>query len=252
MLAILANCSTEKWHRYLRASIACIVRIRQLEESRQVECSPLFGGLTTMPTVGLSAFLKLYSLDVKHKEREYKKYATKKGGYDFYWTLKDAAARLTFGKKPIPEAEAVFKSIQRASEIAHNKSGFVSLADWLSKDRYAFFPPPSTKFQSPKGFLTIKLEPEFGLLGRGGRRLVSLWNTMKPELTPQAAGVGIHLIESYLCIGECVDCKGMVLDLRKSRPYVTDAIPEQVKTALAKELNWVDNYFETLPKEEAA
>lgn len=205
-----------------------------------------------MPTIGLAAFLKLYSMDRVQKERGYKKYLDKKGGYDFYWTLKNAAAAMTYGKKTRAEAERVLKSITRPAEIEHNKSGLKALADWLDRRDLIFFVPPTAMVKSPRGFLTIKLAPEFGAISGTRRRLVTLWNTAKPDLTTQAAGVGIHLIQSYLCVGEHIDCKGMVLDLRRRLPYVSDEVPDRIKAALAAELNWVDNYFETRAKDKDA
>jgi hypothetical protein len=200
-----------------------------------------------MPNISLGSFLKILSFGSPEKAREYGKYLTP-GGYDFYWQLKDAAFDMTVGRKPFEECIKPINGIKNTVERKHNLDGLVALQKWMSGRELSFFNPPKSTCSSPKGYLTIKLEPEFGVVDKGNRQLVQIWNTKSVELKPIIAGVGIYLMQKHLLSGEFADCACVILDLRKGRPFITDRLPAQIPMMVSSEFAWVDNFFEQFAK----
>jgi hypothetical protein len=101
---------------------------------------------------------------------------------------------------------------------------------------------------SPGGFVTIKLEPEFGAVIGGQHRIIQLWNAKTSKLTGTVASVGIYLLQKNLCVGEWAHCKAGILDLRKGATYVTDALPRNVEAMVTSELAWLDSFFQQFAK----
>jgi hypothetical protein len=92
------------------------------------------------------------------------------------------------------------------------------------------------------------LEPEFGYIKDGHRRLVQLWNSKGANLTRIAAGVGIYLLRTHLACGEFADCDAGVLDLRRRDLFVYDALPLNVQAMVASELAWAASFFKLQKK----
>jgi hypothetical protein len=142
------------------------------------------------------------------KVQQYSRYLAP-GGYDFYWQLKEAAHSLTVGGENYADCAKPIKESQRDVERKHNLDCLMPLSKWLDKQKVTkFFDPPVGSCSSPAGFVTIKLEPEFGVIRNDQRRIVQLWNCKGSNLTRTAAGVGIYVLERYLCLGDFADCKG--------------------------------------------
>jgi hypothetical protein len=197
-----------------------------------------------MPTVALTTFLKLSDKAPAAKATAYGKYL-EPGGYDFYWRLKAMARALTVKGKPYLECEKILQGIKDETKRKHNLSGLKSLAQWLEKEKDTkFFAPPAALCVTPKGYLTIRLAPEFGVEGKGGRRLVTLWNIKAPAMTQNIAAAGIYLKQQYLQTEQFADCSFAILDLRKATMFVADAIPVGLAATVAKEFAWVDSFFE--------
>ena len=196
-----------------------------------------------MPTISLTSFLKILTKGTPQKVSEYSKYLTP-GGYDFYWQLKQAAHSLTVGGESFAECAKSINEITRDVERKHNLDGLKSLSKWLAKNNIAqCFSPPVGSASSPGKFVTIKLEPEFGAVMDGKRRLIQLWNSKGSNLSRVVAGVGIYLIQKTICVGDFADCKGGILDLRKRELYVADALPTNVEAMIASEFAWLDGFF---------
>ncbi len=209
---------------------------------------PEFKGLV-MPVIGLTTFLKLCAATPTAKATAYGKYF-EPGGYDFYWRLKAMARAMTVDGIPYSECETVMLGIKNAPEREHNLSGLKSLARWMDqeKKRVRFFAPPSAVCNSPKAYLAIRLAPEFGVETAAGRRLVTLWNSKTPAMTPKIAAPGIYLKHQYLRMGEFSDCSCAIFDLRTSSMLLADAASRQLGATVAKELAWVDWFFEQADK----
>jgi hypothetical protein len=201
-----------------------------------------------MPSISLTSFLKILTKGTPQKVQEYSKYLSP-GGYDFYWPLKEAAHALTAGGESYRDCAKSIEDIPREVERKHNLDGLKALYKWLQKNGVTeFFVGPAGSCSSPGGHLTIKLEPEFGFVKNGQRRLAQLWNSKGANLTRTAAGVGIFLLESHLAVGEFADCKAGILDLRKRDLLVYDAVPRNVQAMVTSELAWVDSFFATQKK----
>ena len=191
--------------------------------------------------------MKLVSKGGPQKVAEYSKYMNSSGGYDYSWTLKDAASELTVGGKSIVECGLLIKkSITRPAEVEHNLFGLNSLSAWMSGQQGTFFKPPSAVCWSPKKHLGIKLAPEFGIMTTAGPRVVTLWNTKTPDLSQQIAGIGIYLMQHHLPLSEYQTCDCAILDLRKKKLYASIKTPANVANMVASEFAWVDQFFETI------
>ncbi|MBN8963040.1 MAG: hypothetical protein J0H71_18050 [Rhizobiales bacterium] len=201
-----------------------------------------------MPTASLNAFLKIVSKNSPQKASEYGRYLTP-GGYDFYWSLKDASRALTVGGEAFEECCKTILKIKRPPERKHNLSGLKSLEKWATKiEASGFFASPVAQHSSPAGYLTIKIEPTFGYLSGGKRRLVHLWASQTLSLPRNVAGCGLYLMKEHICTGEFEDCVPAILDLRKRELFVADKLPPMTAAMLASELAWADSFFATVAK----
>jgi hypothetical protein len=198
-----------------------------------------------MPTISLTSFLKILTKGTPQKVQEYSKYLTP-GGYDFYWRLKETAHALTVGGESFADCAKSIAEINGDVERKHNLDGLKSLAEWINKHKPTeFFGAPGDFCASPAGLVKIRLEPEFGMVMNGQRRIVQLWNSKGSNLTRTAAGVGIYLLQKHLCIGDFADCKGGILDLRRRELFVSDALPANIEAMVTSEFAWLDGFFKT-------
>lgn len=201
-----------------------------------------------MPTVSLTSFLKILTKGTPQKVREYSRYL-EPGGYDFYWSLKEAAHAHTVGAETLADCAKPMHELTRDVERKHNLSGLQSLSKWMKKFNVTkFFEAPVTNCTSPEEYLTVRLEPEFGIVMNDQRRLVQLWSNTGSSLTRDAVGVGIHLLQTHLCEGEFADCKGGILDLRKRNLFIADAMPANIAAMIATEFAWTDGFFKAHKK----
>lgn len=201
-----------------------------------------------MPNIALTSFMKILSCSALQKSREYRKYLSP-GGYDFYWHLKDAAADLTILGKSFDECLEQIIQIKREVERTHNLHGLNSLRKWLADKKHcSFFSPPRGVCSSPKGHLTVKLEPEFGFEELGKTHLVQLWNCKGTELKPNVAAVGIYLLRQHLISDGFSETNCIILDLRKGKAFSGLAIPPNIPAVIASEFAWVDSFFEHASK----
>jgi hypothetical protein len=201
-----------------------------------------------MPTIALTSFMKILTKGTPQKVQEYSKYLTP-GGYDFYWQLKDAAHAFTVGGGSFADCAKPIEDSTRDVERKHNLDCLKALRKWLDREQpESFFDAPAAVHSSPAGLVTIKLEPEFGMVSKGQRRLVQLWNAKGSNLTRTVAGVGIYLLQTNLCVGEFAECKAGILDLRKKELYVADAFPANVEAMVTSEFAWLDGFFKQYSK----
>lgn len=201
-----------------------------------------------MPTISLTSFMKILTKGTPQKVQEYSKYLTP-GGYDFYWQLKEAARAFTVGGESFADCAKPIEESPRDVERKHNLDCLKALHKWRDKHKpESFFSAPAAAHSSPAGLVTIKLEPEFGVVLGGQHRIVQLWNAKGSNLTRTVAGVGIYLLQKNLCVGESAHCKAGILDLRKGELYVADALPANVEAMVASEFAWLDGFFKQYSK----
>jgi hypothetical protein len=198
-----------------------------------------------MPTISLTSFLRILTKGTPQKVKEYGRYLTP-GGYNFYWRLKEAAHCLTVGGDSFADCAKSVEEVSNEVERECNLKALKSLHKWISKHKVTeFFDPPAGSCSSPGGCVTIKLEPEFGAVMNGQRRIVQLWNSKLANLNRNAAGVGIYLLQKHLCVGEFANCKSGILDLRKGELFLADALPSHIEAMVASEFAWLDGFFKS-------
>lgn len=201
-----------------------------------------------MPTILLPTFLKFLLLPTPDKARDFRRYS-QPGGYDFYQSLKKAATARTVHGQTLARASTHVLIMSNDSERSHNIEALEVLDRWLTKRKPVFFEPPTGLVRSPTDVVRVKLRPEFGMVHKGRRMVVALWNTKEPRLTRTAADLGVYMMQSKLCCGEFADCSFHVLDLREARLFGPAAIPNNAKTLLAAEFTLAEKLLED---EEAA
>lgn len=200
-----------------------------------------------MPAISLMSFLKIMTKGSPQKIQEYGKYL-KPGGYDFYWTLKDAVFAYTVNGKSFAECMKPIKAINRDVERECNAKALKALDFWAGKAKpKGYFSAPNGSCVSPAGYLTVKLEPEFGVVQHdGARRIVQAWYSKALSLNKHSVFMGTHLIQKYLCVGDYADCQAGILDLRKKHLLVVDPrLGSTLETMLASEFAWADSFFKT-------
>src|ERR1043166_3132403 len=176
-----------------------------------------------MPSISLMSFLNILTKGSPQKAQEYGKYQ-KPGGYRFYWMLRESARSLTVGGKPYAEClKPISQIVGRDVEKECNTAALKAFDGWLKKNKTdAFFDPPIGACTTPGGYLTVKLEPEFGLIKGDQKRIVQLWYSKSTKLSKHSIMLGNHLIKKYLCQREFADCKPGILDLRKKELFTVD------------------------------
>jgi hypothetical protein len=201
-----------------------------------------------MPSISLTSFLKILTKGTPQKVSEYKRYLTP-GGYDFYWRLKEAAHSYTVGGEAFADCAKAIEESTNEVERKHNLGGLKSLQKYIDKHQLTeFFDAPAGSCSSPQGLVKIKLEPEFGSLVNGQRRIVQLWNCAGSNLTRTVAGVGIYLLQKHLCQGDFLDCEPGILDLRRRELYLAHALPANIEAMVTSELAWLDGFFKAYSK----
>ena len=201
-----------------------------------------------MPNVSLNAFLKILSKSSPQKAAEYGRYLTP-GGYDFYWMLKDAIRARTLGGKDLAESSEAISKIDRLVEKKHNLGALTSFDKWLKAlGPVEFFECPTGSRSSPEERLKIKLEPAFGYIWKGQRRIVQTWASQSVTLPRNVAACGLYLLKEKICIGEFADCTPTILDLKRRELFISDLLPPMTGATVASELAWADGFFKTFAK----
>jgi hypothetical protein len=201
-----------------------------------------------MPTVSLNAFLKILSKSSPQKITEYARYLSP-GGYDFYWMLKDAVRARSVGGASLADCSKPILAIDRVVEKKHNLGGLTSFDKWLTKQgAVEFFECPTGNCSSPEEHLKIKLEPAFGYISNGQRRMVHTWASQSITLPRNVAGCGLYLLKQHLCSGEFADCIPTILDLRRRELFVAELLPPMISVTVASELAWADGFFKAFAK----
>jgi len=97
---------------------------------------------------------------------------------------------------------------------------------------------------SPEGHVKIKLEPAFGYVSNGQRRMVHTWASQSITLPRNVAACGLYLMKQHLCVDGFADCIPAILDLRKRELFVSELLPPMTGAMVASELAWADRIFQ--------
>jgi len=154
-----------------------------------------------------------------NKTKQYDRY-NEPGGFRYYAELERAITALVVGGQPFEQASEPVRGIADRTKREHNLNGLTAFDRWRHGRKVEqYFAPPAGVYPSPSGLLAVKLKPEFGMVERGARKLVAVWNIANAKLTPTVAGVGAHMMMQKLAIGPFSDCTCHVLDLQVGTLY---------------------------------
>jgi hypothetical protein len=182
------------------------------------------------------------------KATEYGRYLTP-GGYDFYWMLKEAIRARTLGGKDLAECSKPILKIDRLVEKKHNLGALNSFDKWLKGlGPVEFFECPASSCTSPEEHLKIKLEPAFGYVWKGQRRVVHTWASQSVTLPRTVAGCGLFLLKDKICVDGFADCIPTILDLKRRELFISELLPPMIGPTVASELAWADGFFKSFAK----
>ncbi len=201
-----------------------------------------------MHKIGLSAFLKIFSKGSPQKHNDYSKYLTP-GGFDFYYPLKQSAFQATVIGQPLASVLGSLEEISGEVQRKYNVLAMKALASYMKKWHPTdYFAAPSTAVSTPLRYLSVKLEPEFGAVIKGERRLIHLWYAKDASLSKPSITIGNRLIQKHLCVGEFSDCKASILDLRKKELLTVVGDDLVTDLLISGEFAWIDNFFKAHEK----
>lgn len=180
-----------------------------------------------MLTFGVSAFLKLTSLNPRPRRTELKKRLFPTGGepYDFHRRLKLATSKHVARGEDLAALIAHAKTIEPIPERKAMVAGLEKLGIWLEDAPGTGFKPENHSFESPRGLFKVSFQPEFGLVNGAQRIAFHVWNTQKPPLRIGAVYSTLALMaEEYSDLDDCPDDFGLV-SLHEPKAYrLSDAV----------------------------
>ncbi len=149
-----------------------------------------------MPTFGVSAFLKLVSLNAKPRKTELRRRlrGSSSGGYDFHRSLKLASHRYLVDGVSLEDLLEAAKDVAQLPERKSLIAGLERLALWRKGAPGQLRNVPPRVWESPKGFFKIAVQPEFGLINEGRLTAFHLWNTKTTDLDEDAAYAVLALL----------------------------------------------------------
>lgn len=205
-----------------------------------------------MPQIGLATFLKVVDSVPDKKIKAYEKYL-RPGGYNFYSSVQECAARITHGGEEVSAVQAIIAGRSNANERKHNMQALLALQSWLKGKGNDYFVPPEGIIFSPLGHLKIAVRPEVALVQDGKQRIFSLWCVDKLRLSKFAASVGIALMRTALQGQVTCSTDLAIVDLRGGKTYAGLATPASFEAILTSEFALADAFFgEAYAKKKAA
>ncbi len=170
----------------------------------------------------------------------------KPGGFDFYYYLKEASYSATVGGEPFAQCLAALDEIGPDVQRKYNILAVKALGKWIDKAKPTeFFAPPVGSVVTPGNYVRVKLEPDFGAVVNGNRRLVQVWYSKSTSLTKNAVTLGTYFIKKHLCVGEFTDSQPGILDLGKKELVTVEGSELVMDLMVSSEFAWIDNFFKT-------
>jgi len=191
-----------------------------------------------------ASFMKLGCLSRSQRDAALsKRLLSNGGGYDFHKRTYGFCADVVSGiELPLllKRIGAITYEVERRSIVR----GVTSLSEWLTDNSGSFFPVGPLTVTSPSGLFGVRLAPQFGLERQGIKVAYQLWNTMWPDLHPDARDACICLeARKYAQAG--VELEFQVLSLISKKAYAS-AVDHPRVQRLADEL--VENVEGTITR----
>jgi hypothetical protein len=150
-----------------------------------------------MLTFGISAYLKLISLNPQPQRTELRKRLSPSDkAYDFHRSLRLHASRLLSQRESI---ESVLESANRIANPPERSSvqqGLKTLLDWRALNPAELFELKPHTYTSPNDIFKISFSADFGTVIGGKRYAVHLWNTKKPTLSERLVVATLSMLRS--------------------------------------------------------
>jgi len=172
-----------------------------------------------MTRMGLVTFLANDCVDSVARTSRLSKYALPGGG-DYHWAVKKGAEEIFVNEASYDEAVSeVMGNMTKSTQRLHSQAALKSLYEWKLSHPGTYVPAPSGNFVGPKGELIIRLDPSFACVSGGKSTAYVLWLFKELRLTPQVAGMGVHLLQSALGVGEHSNWRFALLDVPAGKVF---------------------------------
>lgn len=171
-----------------------------------------------MPTFGLSAYLKLTSLNEKPRGTAIRGRVAGGGGYDFHRSMKRGATQLLAEDARLEDVVATLQAIKQAPERLSAIQALERLAMWRSDNPGDLLRFTPMTYSHPSGLFKVAFTPDFGVELDGSGVAVHIWNTARPELSAKAVYAALSLFPNLYEGGHAPDDLA-VLSLREPQLY---------------------------------
>ncbi len=141
-----------------------------------------------MPTFGFSAFLKLICLNDRPQRTQMRdRLQPSSDAYDFHRSLRLRANRFLVRGESMETIVESIAGIVKAAEQNSVRTGLSALTEWRRQNPGEIIEFPPAMLESPTGSFRVNFTPDFGMLSRGKRTAVHIWNTKRPDFNRRLA-----------------------------------------------------------------
>ena len=113
--------------------------------------------------------------------------------YDFHRSLRLRANRFLVRGESMEAIIESIAAIVKAAEQNSVRTGLSVLTEWRRKNPGEIIEFPSAILESPTGSFRVNFTPDFGMLSRGKRTAVHIWNTKRPDFNRRLAYAAMSL-----------------------------------------------------------
>ena len=149
----------------------------------------------TAPMFGISAFLKLVSLNPRPQRTEIRRRLSKRkaGGYDFHKSLRELAHDHLVDGMSLEDVLAKAGEIVREPERKSAVAGLETLGDWRRVHLGTILHFAPVTFESPGKFFRVQFTPNFGLEIGAAKVATHIWNTKSVDLDQRMTYAALSL-----------------------------------------------------------
>lgn len=113
--------------------------------------------------------------------------------YDFHRSLRLRANRFLVRGESMETIVESIAGIVKAAEQNSVRTGLSALMEWRRQNPGEIIEYPSGMLESPTGSFRVNFTPDFGMLSRGKRTAVHIWNTKRPDFNRRLAYAAMSL-----------------------------------------------------------
>ena len=166
-----------------------------------------------MTRMSLTTFLYNDCVDSVARTTRLSKYADDPGGGDYHWAAKLGASKMFYDDMPYDQAVAESMSnMTRDYQRKDNQDALKMIHTWKLNHPGSAHAPPVGEIKGPQGELVVVLKPTFALEQKGVITAYVPWMFKDERLSPNVAGIGVHLLERGLKKGNYASWKFALID----------------------------------------